>query len=279
MPELPEVETTIRGLNLVIPQQHIKKMTIFDDRLRWPVEHSIIDEVNNSEIGIVTRRSKYILIPLYRKQQLHGRLMIHLGMSGRLQVVAPSIPREKHSHLDWLLSSGHTLRFTDPRRFGSVHWLIGDASHRLLSQLGPEPLTRDFNAQYLHTISRGRQQTIKVFIMNARIVVGVGNIYASESLFRASIHPLQKAAKLSLEQCQSLVQQIKFTLKKAIKAGGTTLKDFQNSDGKPGYFQQQLNVYGRDGQKCRSCSTNIETIKLGQRATFYCPSCQNHKPL
>jgi len=274
MPELPEVETTTRGLNLVLPDQTIEEMRIYDDRLRWPIDHQIVQEVKSTQIGPILRRSKYMLMPVYKNEDLCGQVMIHLGMSGRLQVVDEQTPREKHSHVDWHLDSGAILRYTDPRRFGSVHWVPVDTTHPLLEKLGPEPLERIFNGTFLYDVTRKRQQAIKVLIMNAHIVVGVGNIYASESLFRAGIHPQTPASALSLDQCTALVKEIKTTLKKAIKAGGTTLKDFQSSEGKPGYFQQQLNVYGREGEPCNQCDNIIEHVKLGQRATFFCAQCQ-----
>jgi len=278
MPELPEVETTARGLNQVIPETKIQEMRIYDSRLRWPVDFNMVELVKNASIGEVLRRSKYLLIPVYKKT-LQGYMMIHLGMSGRLQVVPEGTPREKHSHLEWFLNNKQVLRYTDPRRFGSAHWLTpeeaeGPALHPLLASLGPEPLEKSFSAQYLFDITRTRSQKIKVFIMNAHIVVGVGNIYASESLFTAGIHPERAASSLTLDECKALVKAIKATLKKAIKAGGTTLKDFQSSEGKPGYFQQELKVYGREGLPCPNCKREIQQKKLGQRASFYCEHCQ-----
>lgn len=274
MPELPEVETTVRGLNGLIPGQDICEMRIYDDRLRWPVDHSIVEKVFNTKIGTLVRRSKYILMPVYKQKKCLGHVMIHLGMSGRLQVVPQGTPREKHSHLEWLLSCGNILRYTDPRRFGSAHWVEPDLTHALLDKLGPEPLTKEFTSQLLFKRSRNRQQAIKVFIMNAQIVVGVGNIYANEALFRSAIHPQTPAGTITQEQTKKLVQQIKLTLKKAIKAGGTTLRDFQGSEGKPGYFKQELLVYGREGEPCTQCDALIECIKLGQRATYFCAQCQ-----
>ena len=274
MPELPEVETTVRGLNRLIPGQKIQEMRIYDNRLRWPVDHSMVTKAYNSEIGTLVRRSKYILIPLLKKDQHQGYMMIHLGMSGRLQVVPEGTPREKHSHLEWHLNSGNILRYTDPRRFGSAHWVLPHLHHRLLDKLGPEPLTKKFTGQFLFKITRQRQQALKVFIMNAHIVVGVGNIYANEALFRSGIHPQTIAGLLTLDQANKLVEQIKLTLKKAIKAGGTTLRDFQSSEGQPGYFKQELLVYGREGQTCTTCNDTIQCIKLGQRATYFCSQCQ-----
>ena len=274
MPELPEVETTAQGLNLVIPEQTIMAMRIYDSRLRWPVDKSIIKKVQNTIIGTLTRRSKYLLMPVYDHDQLQGQLMIHLGMSGRLQVMPGSTLREKHSHIEWALSNEQHLRYTDPRRFGSVHWIEPDTLHPLLSKLGPEPLSTDFNGQYLFDKTRRRQTTIKVLIMNAHIVVGVGNIYASEALFRAGILPTTLASTITLDQAKLLAKHIKATLKAAIKAGGTTLRDFASSDGKPGYFQQKLNVYGREGEPCRVCGAKVQHLKIGQRATFFCEGCQ-----
>lgn len=279
MPELPEVETTVQGLNLVLPHQQITAMKIYDDRLRWPVDHAMVQTSQDKWIGRLTRRSKYILMPLYSDkdcsaEQCIGEIMIHLGMSGRLQVIPAGTAKEKHSHLDWHLQSGDILRFTDPRRFGSVLWVILGEIHPRLAKLGPEPLSRHFTGDYLYQRAIKRQQNIKVFIMNAEIVVGVGNIYASESLFRANIHPLTPASQLSLEQMKKLVAAIKITLKAAIKAGGTTLRDFKSSDGKPGYFKQKLQVYDRVGLDCYQCGSLVEQLKIGQRSSYFCAICQ-----
>lgn len=282
MPELPEVETTARGLNQLIAGQTIEEMRIYDDRLRWPVDHKIVEWSKGCAIGTISRRSKYLLVPLYLSKtrkpsseaSLKGKLMIHLGMSGKLQVVTKGTPREKHSHLEWWLGDERILRYTDPRRFGSAHWIAPNTTHPLLQKLGPEPLTSAFNGEHLYNQCQNRTQAIKVFIMNAHIVVGVGNIYANEALFYVGIHPTMPAGKISKPQASALAQQIKKTLKKAIKAGGTTLRDFEGSEGKPGYFQQELAVYARKGESCIQCNDVIECIKLGQRATYFCPSCQ-----
>ena len=200
---------------------------------------------------------------------------MHLGMSGNLRIVDKKIKPEKHDHLDILFASGKVLRFHDPRRFGSIIWTKRDPlQHKLIKHLGPEPLNSDFNGEWLYRRSRKRTQAIKNFIMDSHNVVGVGNIYASESLFLAGINPKRKAGKASLERYERLATAIKKILKQSIKQGGTTLRDFVNGDGKPGYFQQQLNVYGRAGQPCKKCKSTIKEIKLGQRSSFYCPNCQ-----
>ena len=279
MPELPEVETTRAGLEQLILGKEICQMKIYDARLRWPVVKNFPKIVKNTRIASITRRSKYLFLNLDNlnqnlKNQACGAIMIHLGMSGRLQVVDTSIPREKHSHIECFLSDDQVLRYTDPRRFGSFHWIPAGESHKLLDKLGPEPLSRDFTADYLEFKASNRVQSIKQFIMNAQIVVGVGNIYASEALFLAQIHPLTPAKHLKKNQYRKLVEAIQVTLKAAIKAGGTTLKDFQGSTGKPGYFQQKLNVYGRKGEACSKCGKEVQHLVLGQRATYFCQKCQ-----
>jgi formamidopyrimidine-DNA glycosylase len=218
----------------------------------------------------VTRRAKYILLRFP-----HGTMLIHLGMSGSLRLCKPYMPRAKHEHLEWYLTSGQVLRLNDPRRFGAVLWAADDPyQHKLLKHLGPEPLGDVFDAEYLYHVTRQRKGAIKTFIMDSKQVVGVGNIYASEALFRAGIHPARAAGSLSRERSARLVQAIKEVLQEAIAQGGTTLRDFTNSEGKPGYFAQALRVYGRSNEPCLTCGSTIKQKILGQRSTYYCPRCQ-----
>jgi len=270
MPELPEVETTRSGISPHIKGQKIALVTIRHYQLRWPIPADLASILAMQTIHNIKRRAKYLLF-----QCDSGTLIIHLGMSGHLQIVDEADPIAKHSHLDIKLESGAILRFTDPRRFGAVLWTSEPIEqHSLLSHLGPEPLSDDFSADTLYKISRHRRTTIKTFIMNGQHVVGVGNIYANEALFLAGIHPKTLAGKITKKKAEKLVVVIKDVLKKAIAAGGTTLKDFKKSDGKPGYFAQQLHVYGRENEACTQCGTAIKHFKEAQRATFYCPICQ-----
>lgn len=270
MPELPEVETTCRGIRSSLEGRKVVDVEVRQPKLRWPVPDSLRNELVGRKIQSVRRRAKYILI-----DTLAGTLMIHLGMSGRLMIVAKDKPIQKHDHVDVSLSGGRVLRFTDPRRFGSVHWLTGALdAHPLLAHLGPEPLLAEFDAGYLFECSRTRKVSIKTFIMDAKIVVGVGNIYANEALFLAKIHPTKAAGKVSRPSYERLVSAIKAVLEKAIAEGGTTLKDFVNGDGQPGYFQQELLVYGRSGKPCSECKRLLKEIRIAQRSTVYCPACQ-----
>lgn len=270
MPELPEVETTRNGIAPYIENQQIQEIIIRDSRLRWPITDQLEDRLRGQTILSVTRRAKYLLL-----NTATGTLLIHLGMSGRLRILTSYQPAEKHDHVDMVFANNITLRFTDPRRFGAVLWTNeSPQQHPLLHHLGPEPLDQAFDADYLFQRSRKRQVSIKTFIMNAEIVVGVGNIYASESLFLASIHPQLVAAKLTKTQSLKLVDAIKLTLQKAIAAGGTTLRDFRDSEGKPGYFAQELWVYARQNQACKQCGHPVELIRQSQRATYFCPQCQ-----
>ena len=270
MPELPEVETTRSGITPHVKGQKISQVTIRHYKLRWPIPSDLASILTTQTIHDIKRRAKYLLF-----QCDSGTLIIHLGMSGHLQIVKESDLIAKHSHLDIQLENGAILRFTDPRRFGAVLWTSDPIEeHSLLNHLGPEPLSDDFCADYLYKISRKRRTTIKTFIMNGQHVVGVGNIYANEALFLAGIHPKTLAGKLSKAKADKLVNVIKEVLEKAIEAGGTTLKDFKKSDGKPGYFAQQLHVYGRENEACTQCGTAIKHFKEAQRATYYCPQCQ-----
>lgn len=270
MPELPEVETVRRGIEGPLVGQRIVKTTVRDARLRWPVDAQLPSLLANVKVLAVRRRAKYLLIETDR-----GQLMVHLGMSGRLYFVDASATVAKHDHIDWLLSDKKILRYTDPRRFGSVHWLPGsESSHMLLDNLGPEPLADEFDADYLYRRSRKRSAPVKSYVMDGRIVVGVGNIYANEALFRAGIRPTAAAGSISRPRYAKLVAAIKTVLAEAIAQGGTTLKDFLGGDGKPGYFKQELAVYGRGGLPCQHCHSALTEIRLGQRATVFCKRCQ-----
>ncbi|MCK4864114.1 MAG: bifunctional DNA-formamidopyrimidine glycosylase/DNA-(apurinic or apyrimidinic site) lyase [Gammaproteobacteria bacterium] len=270
MPELPEVETTCRGIAPHIENNTITKIIIRNRNLRWPIPNGLNTKLKNKKILSVTRRAKYLLV----KTEV-GTLIIHLGMSGSLRILPTTEAVEKYDHFEIQFKDSICLRLRDPRRFGSVLWTKEDPlKHKLLINLGPEPLDKEFNADLLFEKSRKRKTTIKQFIMDAKIVVGVGNIYASEALFLSSIHPKRLAGKLTKAQSLSLTKAIKKILKQAIKQGGTTLKDFTSSDGKPGYFSQKLKVYNRSGEPCLTCEKPIKQITLGQRSTFYCSSCQ-----
>lgn len=269
MPELPEVETTKRGIAPHLQHQTIAKVIVRNSRLRQPVPDDIHARCKGRQVRAITRRAKYLFIRLD-----DGELLIHLGMSGTLRVVSHTLAPEKHDHVDLVLENGQCLRYNDPRRFGLYLWHNGLQPHPLTSKLGPEPLTQDFDGRRLHDLANGRKIAVKPYIMSNHIVVGVGNIYASEALFRAGIDPRRAAGKISRKRYDVLAAAIKDVLKAAIDSGGTTLKDFSNADGKPGYFAQKLNVYGREGKACTTCSKPIKQQVLGQRASFYCPSCQ-----
>lgn len=270
MPELPEVETTRIGIAPHVLGETVKNIIIRNRNLRWPISRLLKKELPGNEIRKIKRRGKYIL--LYTDTAC---LIVHLGMSGSLRVLLKKSPAEKHDHVDIEFNSGACLRFTDPRRFGSMHWTKKDPlNHKLLKILGPEPLSNEFNADYLYSKSRGKTKNIKTLIMDSKIVVGVGNIYASESLFRAGINPNRISGKISKTRYEKLIIEIKNVLEEAIKKGGTTLRDFVNGEGKPGYFSQELNVYNRQGENCYACGKQIKQIRIGQRSTFYCPNCQ-----
>ena len=269
MPELPEVETTRLGITPWVHQKKIIDVKIRESRLRWPIPQSIRDNLINRTILSVKRRAKYLLL-----ETNHGSAIIHLGMSGSLRIIKDSEPASKHDHFDIVFIDGLALRFRDPRRFGSFLWSKNPLSHSLLNKLGPEPLESEFTAAYLWEKANKRKVTIKQFIMNAQIVVGVGNIYASESLFMAGINPKRQAGRISKVRIVELVISIKKILKQAIDAGGTTLQDFHTSDGGDGYFKAKLSVYDRKGKPCLSCIKPISMIVIGQRSTFYCKYCQ-----
>lgn len=270
MPELPEVETTRRGLAPVLKGRTIAKVVIRERRLRWRLPAGLEASLEGRRVRNVARRAKYLLIGTDR-----GTLILHLGMSGSLRVVDPAEPARPHDHVDLVLSSGRCVRFNDPRRFGSLHFVAGDPlAHPLLRALGPEPLSADFDADYLYRRTRRRRVAIKQLLMNASVVVGVGNIYASEALFRARVRPQRAAGRLSRAEIARLVAAVRRVLGAAIKVGGTTLRDYVNPDGLPGYFRQKLYVYERAGEPCRVCRTPIRQRVQGQRATYWCPTCQ-----
>ncbi len=273
MPELPEVETTRLGL-IPLVNQTVADVVIRNSSLRWPIPQTLPELLQEQTLRKLTRRAKYILAHFD-----HGVLLLHLGMSGRICLLAQNEPPQKHDHFDICFNSGQILRLRDPRRFGAVLW-AGEhpEQHMLLKVLGPEPLSEAFSGQYLYQHTRTRSAAIKITIMDSHLVVGVGNIYASESLFRARISPQKPAKELTLAECERLAQEIKNTLSDALVAGGSSLRDFFGADGNPGYFQQQYFVYGRanekGGEPCRVCGAPISMIRQGQRSTFYCPHCQ-----
>ncbi len=270
MPELPEVETTLRGITPHIKGVMVEKVLVRESRLRWAVTPGLKKALSGHNISDVERRAKYLLL-----KSADGTVLIHLGMSGSLAIVPVDEPLRKHDHVDFCLAGGKVLRFHDPRRFGCILWLTGDPEqHPLLADLGPEPLSDTFTGAYLFERSRKRKVPIKSYIMDGRIVVGVGNIYANEALFAAGIAPKRMAGTVSKKQYEVLAAAIKAVLAKAIAAGGTTLRDFSGGDGKPGYFQQELLVYGRGGAACVRCGALLTEIRLGQRTTVYCPKCQ-----
>ena len=268
MPELPEVETISRGIAPIVIGKRIVETIVRNPRLRWPVE--LPDSVLGQQIVTVERRAKYLVLRLET-----GSLIIHLGMSGSVRIVPEGLVPGKHDHVDLRFDNGLVLRLNDPRRFGSLHWHEGaPETHWLLSKLGIEPLAETFTGAYLKKLSRGRRLAVKSFIMDGRIVVGVGNIYASEALFRAGIRPTVRAGRVTAAGYDSLVYAVRKVLQEAIRMGGTTLRDFVNQDGKPGYFKQSLYVYDRRGLPCRRCSTPIKMLKNAQRTTYFCPKCQ-----
>ncbi len=270
MPELPEVETTRLGLLPHVLGQRISRVIVRDRRLRWPVPADFARRLKGCTVRDVLRRGKYLLWDCDS-----GYVLSHLGMSGSLRVIPASEKAHKHDHIDFAFDSGIAVRYADPRRFGAMLWIPGrDASHPLLDALGPEPLTADFNGTYLAKVARGRAVSIKEFIMNGRVVVGVGNIYASESLFIAGIHPKRAAERISLARHERLVDAIKRTLSKAIRAGGSSLRNYVQANGDLGNFQVQAFVYDREGLPCRVCKTPIHAIRQGQRSTYFCPACQ-----
>ena len=269
MPELPEVETTRLGLLPRLQGRTLERIVVRNPRLRWPVPDDLQSHLAGLVLNALNRRGKYLLFDFGPATQI-----VHLGMSGSLRFAGPDEPAALHDHVDWLFDDGTTLRLRDPRRFGAVLWTENVKRHPLLAHLGPEPLTPEFDAAYLHAQCQRRSASIKQVIMDAQVVVGVGNIYASESLFHAGIRPTTTARRLSRPACARLVAAIKQVLAAAIAAGGSSLRDYVASDGELGYFQLQTRVYDREGQPCKVCATPIRRIVQGQRASFYCPRCQ-----
>lgn len=270
MPELPEVETTRRAIAPLLKGRIVTGLVRRTAKLRFPLAAELPERMRGCRLGAVTRRGKYLLFASDR-----GTLLLHLGMSGHLRLLPAATPAGKHDHLELQLDNGTLLRLTDPRKFATVLWLTDDPhQHPLLAGLGPEPLTTAFSAEYLYRLSRGRRQAVKPFIMNSRIVVGVGNIYANEALFRARINPALPVGELDATGCRQLVDAIRRTLEAALAAGGTTLRDYVDASGTPGYFRLQLQAYGREGEACGVCGTPLAGSRLGGRSTCWCPHCQ-----
>lgn len=270
MPELPEVETTRRGIGPLIAGAEVTDVVVRDHRLRWPVPGDLAAQLRGRSVRSLDRRAKYLLLRMD-----DPTLIIHLGMSGSLQLVCDDRAPGRHDHVDLLFSGGQVLRYTDPRRFGSFHVTAGEpADHPLLARLGPEPLEAAFTGDWLYRRSRGRRQAVKAFIMDAATVVGVGNIYAAEALFRAGVHPARPAGRVGPARYGRLAEAVREVLADAITAGGTTLRDFVDGGGRPGYFRQSLYVYGRAGEPCPACGRPLRLIRVGQRSTCYCTRCQ-----
>jgi formamidopyrimidine-DNA glycosylase len=270
MPELPEVETTRRGIEPHATGRRIVEFRLYEPRLRWRVQSDLPALIAGQRILHAKRRAKYLLLELEK-----GTLLLHLGMSGSLRVLPVDTPRLTHDHFDLVLESGQTLRFNDPRRFGSLHYTTADPNkHPLLAKLAPEPLDPEFNVDYLWRITRRRRVAVKQLLMNSQLVVGVGNIYASEALFRARVRPRRQARTLKRDEIVRLVRAVKAVLAMAIRVGGTTLRDYVGADGQPGYFRQKLYVYERESKPCRTCKTPVRQFTQGQRSTYYCPTCQ-----
>jgi formamidopyrimidine-DNA glycosylase len=268
MPELPEVETTRRGIAPWVENSVVRHAEVRVPKLRWPVAPEI-RALRDAPVRALRRRAKFLLLDFDQ-----GQLLLHLGMSGTLRVLEHGAPLQKHDHLDLVLDNGRLLRLRDPRRFGAALWSAEPDSHPLLLSLGPEPLGEDFNGDWLWRRSRGRRQAVKTFLMDNRTVVGVGNIYAQESLFGAGIHPSRPAGRISRERYQRLADSVREVLAAAIEAGGTTLRDFTSATGAPGYFRQSLRVYGRAGAPCPVCGAVLRAARHGQRSTVYCARCQ-----
>jgi formamidopyrimidine-DNA glycosylase len=269
MPELPEVETVRRGLAPFLAGHRLLGARIREPRLRWPVAADLDILLRDRRVACLDRRGKYLLLRLDS-----GCLICHLGMSGSLRLEMATTPPGKHDHLDLLLENGRILRYRDPRRFGAFIWSEDPERHPLLAHLGVEPLSPDFDGGRLHALCRGRSTSIKALLMDARRLAGVGNIYANEALFHAGIHPLLAAGRLSRPRCVRLAAAIRDTLTRAIAAGGSSLRDFVDGQGNPGYFQQSYFVYERAGEPCRACGTSIRRIRQGGRSTYFCPRCQ-----
>lgn len=270
MPELPEVETTLRGISPHIKNQIVSQVIIRQPKLRWPIPTDLPTLIEQQTLLSLSRRAKYLLLHFNP-----GTLLIHLGMSGSLRVISDNTPVEKHDHVDIIFKHKKGIRLTDPRRFGAVLWLGTEPeTHPLLSKLGPEPLSKELTANYLYTRSRGKKVSIKHYLMNQNIITGIGNIYCTEALYYARISPVRSAGNISLKRYQILLNEIQKTLSLAIELGGTSLRDFVGSDGKPGYFKQELSAYGRSGQPCKNCQQGLSEIKQSSRTTVYCTHCQ-----
>jgi formamidopyrimidine-DNA glycosylase len=270
VPELPEVETTRRGLEPLMVGRRIRAAVVRDRRMRQPVPKRLQQLVAGATVRAVGRRGKYLLVDCGA-----GTLIVHLGMSGRLWVVRDGAPPAAHDHFDLVMDDGTVVRLRDPRRFGLVLWQAGDAlAHPLLAGIGPEPLSAAFDGAALHAVTRGRSAPIKHVLMDSRVVAGVGNIYANEALYRAGVHPRAAAGRLTRARCERLAAMVRETLETAIAAGGSSLRDYVRSDGLAGNYQSQFLVYDRAGQPCRACGTKIRGIRQGQRSTYYCPRCQ-----
>lgn len=273
MPELPEVETTMHGIMPYLINQKINLINIRQPQLRWKIPDFLSRKLTGKILRSLERRGKYLLFHVDK-----GTMIMHLGMSGSLRIISHNGEPNKHDHVDIFFANQKILRYTDPRRFGAILWVDKDEpTHPLLANLGPEPLTTNFSEDYLYKKIQGKKIAIKSIIMNSKIVVGVGNIYATEALFLAKIHPLTPAKKLSTTACGVLVQSIKKILQEAIYQGGTTIKDFVNSEGKPGYFSNELKAYGREGMLCIACKTTLQMLRINGRATVYCPQCQKEE--
>lgn len=271
MPELPEVETTLRGLSPHLLGRRINSMTLRNGRLRWPIPAGLPALLRGQQVRSLQRRAKYLLLELDS-----GHLLLHLGMSGRFMLLEPpAVAATAHDHYDLLLEGGNLLRYRDPRRFGCCLWIDGDPfAHPLLSNLGPEPLGDGFDGDYLYRASRGRKIAVKSLLMDGKVVVGIGNIYANEALYRAGIDPRRPAGAISRNRYDRLVETVRTLLNQAIAQGGTTLRDFMNSDGKAGYFGLELDAYGQTGQPCPRCGGSLVSMRLNQRSTFFCRGCQ-----
>lgn len=278
MPELPEVETIRRGVAPALVGRRVTAVHVYDRRLRWPVPAGLERRLRGRTVSAVDRRSKYLLFRMAAPNGDSGgdsTLLVHLGMTGSLRLHRPAPPREAHDHVDLVFDDGTTLRYHDPRRFGTMLWVEGDAStHALVASLGPEPFSAAFTADALYRGTRGRRVAIKLALMDNRLVVGVGNIYANEALFRAGIRPTRAAGRLSRARLAGLVDAVRRTLSEALDKGGSTLRDYVDSAGEPGSFQLEYAVYGREGLPCPACGTPIRSVRQGQRSTFYCPGCQ-----
>lgn len=270
MPELPEVETTRRGIAPSVSGRTVERVIVREPRLRWRVPRELPQAAAGQRVRDLRRRAKYLLLDLER-----GTMILHLGMSGSLRLLPCSTAPLTHDHVDIVLDSGLCIRFNDPRRFGSLLWTTDDPlEHPLLRSLAPEPLSEEFNGGYLARAAKGRRVAIKLLLMNSQVVVGVGNIYASEALFRAGVRPRRPANRITRAEFDALAKAIKDVLRDAIRAGGTTLRDYINPDGMPGYFRQKLFVYERTQEPCRKCRSPIKHWVQGQRSTYFCPQCQ-----